>query len=337
MANKRSSNFELLRIVSMLLVLLLHSDFRSLHAPSSVEISELPVTSFFRFFVQSVSIISVDLFVLISGWFGIKARSNKFLGFMFQIVFYSFLGYLIAFVMGGLELDKKTLVLELWGTQNYWFVRAYIVLFCFSPILNVFIENCDKKKAGYTIIALWIVEVCFGWWYSNCNWYQNGYSPLSFITLYLVARWLRLYGSELFSLNWTVLLGVWFFLTLSTTVLAFYMGWINVPYTPLYSYNSPLVVLASVSVLLSFKKFKFSSGVINTIAASAFSVYLLHCHPAILDSYYCAFFISLFNSYNYVCYLLLSVVTIICIYVCSVLIDQIRLILWSFANKVITK
>ena len=85
---ERDSNLELLRIIAMLLVLLVHANFLSLGAPSAGEIFYSPVSSFFRFFVEALAIICVNVFILITGWFGIRPKVSRFCALIFQVFFY---------------------------------------------------------------------------------------------------------------------------------------------------------------------------------------------------------------------------------------------------------
>lgn len=51
----RESNFELLRIIAMVMVLILHADFVALGHPDSVEIQRYPIISVIRiFFLKSL-------------------------------------------------------------------------------------------------------------------------------------------------------------------------------------------------------------------------------------------------------------------------------------------
>ena len=48
-----------------------------------------------------------------------------------------------------------------------------------------------------------------------------------------------------------------------------------------YAYNSPLVMLSSVALLLMFSRMRLTSSAINAVARSAFAVYLIHKAPLI--------------------------------------------------------
>ena len=75
--NNRESNFELLRIITMFMVLILHADFLATGTPTNDDISIFPGKSFVKFFIEALTIIAVNVFVLISGWFGIHFHLKK--------------------------------------------------------------------------------------------------------------------------------------------------------------------------------------------------------------------------------------------------------------------
>ena len=82
---RRDSNIELLRIVSMILVLVTHACYVSLGAPLQEDISISFSSSLMRSLSESLSNVGVNTFILISGWFGIRSRLSRFVEFIFQI------------------------------------------------------------------------------------------------------------------------------------------------------------------------------------------------------------------------------------------------------------
>ena len=80
---ERDSNIELLRIVAMLLVMMVHANFFTLGPPSQTDINTSFVSSFMRFFCESLCIICVNVYILISGWFGINAKAKRIIEFIF--------------------------------------------------------------------------------------------------------------------------------------------------------------------------------------------------------------------------------------------------------------
>ena len=70
---KRKSNIELLRIISMAMVLAVHLDGASLGLPHPAgNIVQMTSHDWWRLVVEALMIIGVNCFTLISGYFGIK-------------------------------------------------------------------------------------------------------------------------------------------------------------------------------------------------------------------------------------------------------------------------
>lgn len=73
---QRNSSMELLRIVSMLFIMGLHFlmvfDF-----PRYEDSIKAPLNTFVYFLLESLTIIAVNVFVMLSGWFGIKPTRKK--------------------------------------------------------------------------------------------------------------------------------------------------------------------------------------------------------------------------------------------------------------------
>lgn len=84
----RASNFELLRNVAMFMVLILHANFVALGKPSYDDFYQSMSTTFFRWFIEAISLSCINAFILISGWFGIKASLRGTLKFIYQILFF---------------------------------------------------------------------------------------------------------------------------------------------------------------------------------------------------------------------------------------------------------
>ena len=87
-AKVRESNIELLRNISMFMILVIHANFVSLPRIGIEELSSNTIPSVTRFFIESLGIVAVNVFVFISGWFGIRTRLKSVLSFIYQILFF---------------------------------------------------------------------------------------------------------------------------------------------------------------------------------------------------------------------------------------------------------
>lgn len=346
----RDSNMELLRIVAMLLVLVVHADFASLGSPTIIEIIDAPYSSIVRLGVEYISIISVNVFVLLSGWYGIKMKSKGLIGLLFQSMFFGILGIILYNILvntfipsnafQGVNLDVATPASAFFSIlminfEDYWFVKSYVLLYILSPILNAYVEQYSHKQFRTILALFFISQFLWGWYYGSVGFFSNGYSAMSFIGLYLLARYIRIYQPAFSKYHKSKDVLVYIVLTIISTTLAFVsinQGW-NLLYSATYKYNSPLVIAASIAFLLFFSKIRFQSSIVNTIASSAFGVYLLHAQSN-LYIIYTKTIRKWFETENNCCFLLNTITFIITLFVASVLIDKIRIYLWNKITKV---
>lgn len=271
----RDSNIELLRIIAMLLVMIVHASFFSLNSPSVVDVKSDISSSFFRCLSESLSIICVDVFVLISGWFGIKVKAIRLFEFIFQVYFFGILMYVASVLMGADYISISGLG-KLFLSKDLWFVKAYVVLYIFAPVLNAFVENSNRKGLGIFLIAFFVVQTLHGF-ISGSNWFSGGYSPLTFMGLYLLARYVKLYPNKLVQLNKFYDLIIYLCLALFLVLLTLLSIMSGHETWHLYDYSSPLVIIEALYFFLFFTKIRLRSKLINWIAISSFAVYLFHC------------------------------------------------------------
>lgn len=150
MIKERQSNFELLRIVCILLILTMHSI-------SQVQVSELSTFNvYLSHIVSSIGNIGVSCFILISGYFGIKFKLQRFIQLAFLTTLYAVVVYLF---QKGFVVDrgivKALLVVPLYDN---WFVSCYLLLTLFAPYLNDFVQNLSKIQYAKLLV---IMIVCF--------------------------------------------------------------------------------------------------------------------------------------------------------------------------------
>ena len=329
----RDSNMELLRVVAMLLVMIVHADFRALHLPSVADFYDDTYRTVMRLFLESLSIICVNTFVLLSGWFGIRFRFERMLEFLFQVCFFSILGIGIAI----LTIPNEVLSLRgvssllLLGDKDYWFVKCYLLMYLFAPVMNSFVEHCTERQFRIFLICFYAFQTVYGF-VGGAEWFKLGYSGLSFMGLYLLARYIRLYPNRFttFNKSWdmfTYLVFVAVMTLLGIAVLA--AGQNPKIIYRMYAYSSPLVIVPSAYFLLFFSKIKLSyNKIVNWLAASCFSIYLTHSNVW-LARYYDGVIQHLFASYKYAGFFSRAILFIALVFLGSILIDKIRILLWS--------
>ena len=192
--SRRNSNIELLRVIAMFLVLVVHADFFSLGAPNAEDLNSNAADSVLRVFFEALSIACVDIFVAISGYFGIHAKFKGLTKFLFQCAFFLIGIYAVTLLLGISTVSFAGFKGCILATKLNWFVKAYLLLFILSPVLNAFVERAERRLFRNVLIGFYTFQLLYGWIFSSAVTYINdGYSVTSFIGLYLLMRYVATY------------------------------------------------------------------------------------------------------------------------------------------------
>lgn len=141
MKPERLSNIELLRIIAMFMIIAVHADYWLFGMPDKPAISGSHLGSgVTRIFIEQLSIVGVNIFVGISGWFGIRPSAKSLLSFIFQILFFLISIYFIGVIVGLQQFSIKTLSQCFLFTHHHWFIKAYLALYIIAPVLNIYIK-----------------------------------------------------------------------------------------------------------------------------------------------------------------------------------------------------
>ena len=270
---------ELLRIISMLMVLTVHADGAALGLPTLLgNTSSATAYDLWRLAVESVAIIGVNCFTMISGYFGIKLRWRSAATYLFQCLFYAvgiYAAVSIAFpaIFSWQGLIDSCMILT---HTDLWYVPAYFGLMLLSPVLNAGLESLTRRQFAIVLSAFALFNVWCGWWWGGA-FNPTGYTLIQLILVYMVARYLRLHvdlGAIL--RRRTVVAAVYVLATACIFVSSIYMEPLKA-----FAYNSPFVLASTISFFMLFATISLQSRIINYAARSAFAAYLIHKAPLI--------------------------------------------------------
>lgn len=325
----RNSNMELLRLLAMFMVLVYHVDFLSLGVPQmdiAMNASQW-IDSFLRFLVQSACVVCVNVFVMLSGWFGIKPKLDRLISFLFQVTFFTVIGIIVNIMWGGHHLcfdDLKNLFML---NDSLWFPKSYLLLYIFSPVLNAFVEKVSKKNFRILLIGIISFQMIYGWLSRGVAWYMGGYSCIFFMELYLLARYVRLhvdylhYSKRLMILSYAacsvVIAAIWMCLMTKGIDLTRYL---NV-------YTQPFAIFGALLLLMLFSKLNYQSKRVNKIAASCFSVYLFHCAPGMLQ-HFISIIAHLHDENSLFMFCFYAFLLVVAVYIVAILLDKVRIWFW---------
>lgn len=318
----RQSNFELLRLFAMLMVITIHTYITK---DNGIEFSRTGYM--FESFIHSLCIVAVNVFILISGWFGIKPTAKGFVNFAFQCVFFLIV-CLAATDIFVKPIPLKTLAAKIYIAGGWWFVRCYIGLYIISPILNAYVEKASKNQLGTTLLFLFIIQTFWGWTHVLTE-VNKGYSVFTFASLYLLARFIRIHCRKPKHITIPLLC----YLGSSILNLGLYLSLGARGATYCMDYCNPLIIIGAVSLLLVFSQIKIKPNkTINRLSLSAFAVYLFHQCYGISDIFFYLRNLIYENLQGWECIVAIAGL-ILTFYVAGIIIDQPRILLWRRYGK----
>lgn len=289
----RESNFELLRIISMLLIVAHHFS-----ACGNFNF-DLGVFSLNRLWIDMFEIggkLGVNIFVFISGYFLISSkgfRIQRLLKIWGQLIFYSVSLCLISYFLGYINIDSTMdfiyLILKTLfpvSSQIWWFASTYFILYIFHPFINIFLKNLNKGKY---IILIFIMTVlwCIIPTFTHLSLESN--NLLWFFYLYSIAAYIKIHGFNIRKSNkfWLLVAIISIIITYLCVIVMTLLG-LKFPFFAdktvfLYYSQSVALLIIAFAFFMLFKQLKIkSSRIINTIASTTFGVYLIHQYPFLL-------------------------------------------------------
>ncbi len=279
----RLSNLELLRIISIFLIILHHYTVHSgFNFSSDVTVNKV--------IVQLLSMggkLGVNCFVLISGYFlctSTKSRWRSVVLFIVKLTVISVSIYLIFVGLGKIEFELEEFKRRALPLLNnyWWFANTFFVLMLLSPMINRILNRITKKE-HFSAIVLFTVLWCYIPTATLA--YMESNNLIWFIYLYVVAAYIRKYPSVLTESKKMLLtaLTVSLLAMIGSILLLDHFG----QKIPIYAEQAMhfvdmqgvLSMVFCISIFCLFKNFKpFVNRGINLIAGSIFSVYLIHDH-----------------------------------------------------------
>lgn len=294
---ERNMGVELFRVVSMIMVVLLHVlGHGGVYSAAGTLTDNYKVA----WFLETLAYCSVNCYALISGFANVKS------GFKFRRIIYLWLEVVtlnvaLTAVMHFL-VPTATVTKDYWlraffplTRRAFWYFCAYFFMFPLLPILNKGLLSL-KKYQHIIICFMLMAPTVFRIIMNKDNYVLgSGYSALWLICLYVIGAYFRIYGAPKWA-KWFVTLPVFFIAT--------YIAWhhkidIETMYAEklitkdsdlytnrgiLISYISPCMVVMAVCLLLFFMQIKIKHKVpkliISNLGKATFGVFILHVGAA---------------------------------------------------------
>ncbi|WP_423188906.1 acyltransferase [Alkalibacterium sp. f15] len=273
----RDSNFELLRVLSMYMIVVLHIGTHGIQNYIDVSVSLSDYNELIYYFIRTLAIIAVSLYVLMSGYFSKKSKFqlSKLIELFLEVSFFSTVIYLVNVMIGVVDFNFVVLLNSLFSvlTGEYWFVTVYFVLYAISPFLNILIDNMVKKEHLYLLVISFLIFSVWQFIYPiEFIGVSSGYGLVYFVFLYMLAAYLQKYDFVIKDFKRNTYLFLYIVLAVFISLVIYWFGGIG----RMLSYNSPLVMLMSYCLFQYFKMLKIKSPKINLASTYVFGIYLIH-------------------------------------------------------------
>lgn len=332
----RSSNLELYRILVMLLIVAHHYVVNSgLMSVMNGNILSSN-TSFYSVF-GAWGKTGINCFVLITVFFMCKAHITlrKFLKLLLWVITYGLIINFI-FVLSGYTPDGfVSLLVDAIPFRNIHpndFTTCFIFFYLCIPFLNILLNNISKRQHRWLILLLLLIYTIHGSVPKLMNVTMNYVSWFS--VLYFIAAYLRFYpikehNTKFWGFATLISFGFSSYGILALNYLQFELG-----IEPKVSYSFKLVedsnaFLALTNGITSFMWFKSmkirNSKFINTIAASAFGVLLIHANSDTMRQWLWKDTVDCVGHFDTPYYWLYAIGCVLAIYVICTVIDFIRI------------
>lgn len=145
----RQSNIELLRCLLMFMIVVEHFIAHNiLGVENPIHVGDVNFIS--SNILLALCICSVNSYVIISGYFTINLSLKKLVLLLLPVLFYEFVMSIIWYPV------KSHISLT---PFNYWFIRPYVALMLFSPIINKGLKLLNGISLRNVLIILLIIYV----------------------------------------------------------------------------------------------------------------------------------------------------------------------------------
>lgn len=272
----RKSNFELLRILAMFLIILIHF-------VSEINLSDLGLSGeggrILGASVVGICNMGTTCFILISGYFGMKFSLKKLLKFEIMMIIYAFLETFALWLAFPEEMQGVALLEEVvksclpFASRKHWFYSCYICVFLFSGYIQKFIDTLKKEEFEKVIaLSLVIFNVLPTLFYFEIV-QDAGKGLVHTMCLYILGRYIRLYRNGSSNKRKILLLfsGLWILNAISIM----YPIRIGSLIHSLCRDDSVTNIVMAVILLYLFKDMNFSSKYVNKLTRNMFAVFAL--------------------------------------------------------------
>ena len=277
----REAKFELLRILSMLMIIFQHALERSIPDWGMLK------GDFSFNYCVAVSIgiwgqLGVMLFVMLSSWFMVDKqgiRMKKVIDLFFEVISICICMLLIFAIVHPESLNLKLIIKELTTPINkqYWFITTFLVFYIIMPLLQKVVAAMSNAALKNTCVVLTLLIPVYNYLSVNV-----GDSLADFSYIFIMTAYLKRNPQNFLKKHRCALLTILPLITVSLISYKLfaeqYLGeFLLMKLFSMLRGRTFLLFLACVGIFYTFENIKpIYSKRINAIGSTMFGVYLIH-------------------------------------------------------------
>lgn len=280
---KRESNFELLRILSMLMIIGSHLAQHSGIGGWQIMYEPFSFNTIWAYLFGTYGQLGVCLFIVLSSWFlcdsdGIHIK--KIILINLECIFYTVIFYFVLKYNNIENLGIKQFIkvfLTPW-VAGYWFILTYFCFYLCVPALQFYSKKVSTESQGKIVLVLTILIPVMQFVLQKNEFGNIG----AFVYLYLLCSYLKRKEKNFIEKNCIILFLLSFvFIQLSLIFINIAGHSIGKGFkriTQIYANRNIVVMLEAMSLFYIFKKYIKIGFVkpINEIAKTTLGIYILH-------------------------------------------------------------
>ena len=289
---KRSSNFELLRILAMLMIVASHATQHSGSGDWALITKPFSLNVFATYLFGTYGQTGVILFVIISSWFLCTSSSihiNKAVRLYFQTMISSELIFLFVKFGGfepvGIKEFIKALLTPVYS--GYWFIRTYLLFYLLVPFLQKAVQAADEITHRKLLIILTVFLALLSFFIPDI---ESEFGRVGvFVYIFIAVSYLKKHEGNFLEKHCRLIF-ISLLILMQTSLLAanifcyhfgFSSEFLEKILKRIFPCRHIFVMLLSMSLFYIFKNYVKigNSKIVNAIAKTTFGVYIFHENP----------------------------------------------------------
>lgn len=279
MKRQREYSFDILRVISMIMVIVIHVS--NIYSRSFGIISNK--SFLFSLCYNTICRVSVPIFFMISGAllldrkFNLKKYIFRLLKFILLIIIWDAIYLVWEYYYLGITYDKLYKLLINPYRAHLWFLYAILLIYAVQPLLRI-ILNKSNKYIKILIFTIWLLLSTASMISVTIS---KGFTVFSYIGFFAIGKYIYDFAKEKELKKYNILFILVMLTCYTTSIILNYLSSIkyNMFYNLYFAYRTPFIIFASIALFLlivsNYKKDTLNKVIIK-FSDLSLGVYLIH-------------------------------------------------------------